>query len=343
MKPKKTKEKKRINIINNRGLIIGIILGIIVFTATVYGATTLFLSEDVSYDNTTSGLSSTNVQDALDELNTRMQGCNSGGNSNSELELGDYFSLTPDANTYTISPATTGYSSNQIILPSELTLWRVIDVHTDGRVDAVSEYVSSTVVYFIGTTGYANFVGGLQTIAEQYAKSGYTTSTRMMGYGGQTKTIQDTSKFDGTNNKAPSTSSTATPTTGVGGEDQTVNTLGDTLYLRDYLLVQNVYQQDNNEDNYCSTGVCAYQVGTTTKTIYWLASRRFHYSYLTLFYFDGRHITDRGSISSNDIRYYYNSWRNGSAANTVRPIITLKTGVSIASGNGTKDSPYVFN
>lgn len=38
---------------------------------TVYAATILFASNQVSYDNTTSGLSSTNVQGALDELYTR--------------------------------------------------------------------------------------------------------------------------------------------------------------------------------------------------------------------------------------------------------------------------------
>lgn len=55
-------------LIGNIKTVIAFILGGIVFgTIGVYAATTL-LSQSVYYDNTTSGASSTNVQDALDEL-----------------------------------------------------------------------------------------------------------------------------------------------------------------------------------------------------------------------------------------------------------------------------------
>ena len=67
MKMKKIKEIIK----NNIKLVIGIIIGGIVFgTIGVYAATTL-LSQPVYYNNTNSGASSTNVQGALDELYTR--------------------------------------------------------------------------------------------------------------------------------------------------------------------------------------------------------------------------------------------------------------------------------
>ena len=56
---------------SNIKLIIGILIGMVLSITTVYAATILFASNQVSYDNTTSGLSSTNVQGALDELYTR--------------------------------------------------------------------------------------------------------------------------------------------------------------------------------------------------------------------------------------------------------------------------------
>ena len=60
--------KNKKNIIKN---ILCFVLGGIVFgTIGVYAATTL-LSQSVSYNNTTSGASSTNVQGALDELYTK--------------------------------------------------------------------------------------------------------------------------------------------------------------------------------------------------------------------------------------------------------------------------------
>lgn len=63
---KSIKEKTKSNIKFIIGLIVGLTL-----TGGAYAATILFDSEEVSYDNTTSGLTSTNVQDALTELNTK--------------------------------------------------------------------------------------------------------------------------------------------------------------------------------------------------------------------------------------------------------------------------------
>ena len=256
------------------------------------------------------------------------------------VNLGDYISLTPDKSTYTISSSLTGYTSDQTITPNELTLWRVISKNDDDSVDVVSEYVSSTGVYFRGVQGYANFVGGLQTIAEQYAKEGYTQSTRMMGYDGQTLTISDTSAFDGSTNTAPGTTTTPDPETETG-EEYSGGVLGDTLYLKDYQLVSNVYKTD--AATYEDTGLKAYKVGTTTATEYWLSSRRFGYDSATLFYFRGRRVNNDGNLSYRNLRNFFNKWGDSSLSSSVRPIITLNSGVSIASGSGTSASPYVLN
>lgn len=60
---KNVKEK----IIKNKKYILGIITGILISGTTVY-ATTVISAVNVSYSNTTSSLSSTNVQEAIDEL-----------------------------------------------------------------------------------------------------------------------------------------------------------------------------------------------------------------------------------------------------------------------------------
>ena len=52
----------------NYKFILGIVIGLIWSSGIAYAATILFDSDEVSYDNTTSGLSATNVQSALDEL-----------------------------------------------------------------------------------------------------------------------------------------------------------------------------------------------------------------------------------------------------------------------------------
>ena len=52
----------------NYKFILGIVIRLIWSSGIAYAATILFDSDEVSYDNTTSNLQSTNVQDALDEL-----------------------------------------------------------------------------------------------------------------------------------------------------------------------------------------------------------------------------------------------------------------------------------
>ena len=322
--------KRILKLLNsNKKFILGIILGILLTSTTVYAVTALATS--ISYDNTSSGLNSTNVQGALDELYTMAKT----KIPDTPFKLGDYFTLVPDASTFTIKAATTGYDTDQTITPNELTLWRVIDIHSDGSVDAVSEYTSSTEVYFEGTTGFTNYVGVLQTIAAQYAKAEYTISTRMMGYAGQTPTIVDTSAFDGTTGDEPFPSNTRTPLTGTG-QEYSGGVLGDTLYLKDYLLVNNVYN-----------GVIANKVGTSTANKYFLSSR--YYRSGSLFGFGIRYvnntIVNNSPLNATFIREHkpsgsFNNYYNGFA---VRPIITLKSGVTIALGSGTKDSPYTLS
>ena len=325
--------------------IICFIIGIfITVAATFYATETKYSSSNVTYDNTSSELSSTNIQAAIDELKGKID--------RRGFKLGDYFTMVPDSSSYTIKSSTTGYDTDQTINPSELKLWRVIDIHSDGSVDAVSEYVSSTAVYFRGATGYANFVGGLQTIATQYAKVGYTIDTRMMGYGGQTATIQPKSStctgtcqttttyaFDGSKDTAPSTTETPSPYTGVG-QEYNGGVLGDTLYLKDIQLVGNVYKTDTTK--YGNYGLKAYKVNaTTTNGNYWLASRRFNYYSAAFFYWYGRFV-DSGSLDSDSLRGFYSRWYDNFRSYSVRPIITLKSGIQIAGGSGTITSPYTI-
>lgn len=59
--------KKFIVLLKNK-IIIAFILGLIISGSGVYAATILYNSNQVGYDNASSGFASTNVQDAIDEL-----------------------------------------------------------------------------------------------------------------------------------------------------------------------------------------------------------------------------------------------------------------------------------
>ena len=256
------------------------------------------------------------------------------------LKVGDYVEMTPTKTSYTISSSSTGYDTDQTINPSELKLWRIIDIHSDGSFDAVSEYVSSTDVYLKGAVGYANFVGLLNTIAAQYQNSEYTIGARHMGYDGQTEYITNTSAFDGSQNTTPEVFTTDVPTTGTGVE-YSGGVLGDTLYLKDYQLVGNVYKSDTS--TYGSTGLKAYDVSATSAARpYWLASRGYRYLSLTDFFFYGRDIRIDGSLEITYMRSFDSGWGDGSFPNRFRPILTLKSGLTVSGGSGTKASPYTL-
>ena len=328
----------------NYKVVIGIIIGI---TISIGIGVSAVATKDITYDNSKSGLTSTNLQGAIDELNEKAKKINHcaeiSGNA-VKFKVGDYVQMTPRSTSYTTDTSMTGYTSTQTIYPSELKLWRVIRINSDNTVDMVSEYVSSVDVYFEGKTGYQNYVGYLNTIAHQYENSCYTIESRYMGYDGtQTPYITDTSALNLTS--APQTSDTSNSNVTSATE---VKGLGDIGYKTDYNLV-----------NTALGTLVANKVGTTTAKAYWLASR--HYSYFhdhayddvynTYWTFRGRYIYTSGSLD-NRYLYSYGSGpligctgcpRSDSYGAAVRPIVTLKSGVKASSGDGSSSSsPYVL-
>lgn len=262
------------------------------------------------------------------------------------LSVGKYFTLVPDEATATTNIA--GFSGSA--QTSDQTLWRIININDDDTIDAVSEYVSTTKFAVRGTDSYKNYVAGLQDIASKYAKTGYTVRTRMLGYNGQTLSISDTSAFDGTLNPVdnpslspPSTTSTPTITTGTG-EEYSGGVLGDTLYVKDYQLVSNVYKSDTS--TYGSNGMKAYDsLGTAAN--YFLVRRSYKYDNSDgSFAFDIYSMSTSDNFSRTPTRYYTTStgWNDNGSSFGVRPIITLDSSVTASSsGSGTKTDPYILN
>ena len=302
-------------------MLVGLVIGIFLSVTGVYAATTYIGNGvDLTYDNSKSGLSSTNVQDALDELYGKS--CPDGYvclKKKSTLSLGDYVSMTPTKSSYTTDTSKTGYTSTQTINPQELNLWRVIKLNDDGTVEMISKHVSSTAIYFKGQTGYQNFVGYLNVLASQYENSTYTKGSRYFGYNGQTEYITDTSKFT---NPAPWTCSTGkscNSTEELGG--------GDELYTTDYNLINTVL----------GTRVAATPGGSSAS--YWIASRYYHYSSSDTYRWAGRYV-DNSESSHYNFLCSYNSSRfyTYSYDYSLRPIVVLKSGLKYY-GVGTEDYP----
>ena len=314
---------------NFKYILITIITMFILTITSIYAANTISGSQ-VTYDNTSSRLSSTNVQGALDEIYTSIStstACPEGyfcKEKKTSPIAGDYVKMTPTLTSYTTDTSKTGYTSTQTINPSELNLWRVLKVNSDGTIEMISEYTSSTLVYFRGQTGYLNFVGYLNELASKYENSKYTIGSRYVGYNGQTEYITDTSKI--TSTTAPWTSLTGSNTVESQGG-------GDTLYQNDYNLIKSVLGT-----------VVANKVGTGNASSYWLASRYYSYNSSTSWYYNGRCIDAIGNLSNGYLYYYRSgSFKTSNNSNALRPIVILKSGISYTPAVGTSEDPFVLN
>ncbi len=247
------------------------------------------------------------------------------------VQLGDYVEMTPTSTSYTISKSMTGYSADQTINPSELNLWRVININEDGTVEMVSEYVSSTVVYLTGQTGYNNLVLTLQTIASQYANDAYTISTRHVGYNGQTYQVPGGNlSVCGKNIWNNGNNPTLEP-----------KGCGDAWYTKDTNLIKN------------SLNTLTSKIfGTNENATYWLCSRGFatndYYYYLVNIvssigdaYTASASPSEKNWLYTNDTSILSSSHPSTqSFGYRVRPIVTLKTNVLYEKGKGTKENPY---
>ena len=312
---------------NLKKIILAIAIGFLLSGVVVSAAEVLY-SKNFTYSTSNSTLKSTNVQGAIDELATKSKSyCPSKYKCyklHKTPEPGDYVKMTPTLTSYTTDTSKTGYTSTQTINPSELNLWRVLKVNSNGTIEMISEYTSSTYVYFKGQTGYQNFVGYLNVLASKYENSKYTKGSRYVGYNGQTEYITNTSKIDSTT--APWTSSTRSSTTeSLGG--------GDTLYQDDYNLMQTVLGTR-----------AANKVGTSSASCYWLASRYYSYSSSTNWYYIGLDSCTLGHVSAYALYYYSSgSFNTGSLSTALRPIVILKSGITYTPALGTSDDPFVLN
>ena len=321
-------------------------------------STILFDSANVNYDNTNSGLTSTKVQDAIDELYTAANTCTTNLGtcqsdlatcqsqipptcSNSPFHVGDYIDMTPTSTSYAPDRnlrSDDGSATAATLNPSELNVWRVIRINGDCTVEMVSEYVSSQELDFWGKKGYQNLIYVLNEIAKQYANTTYTLNPstapdgafRNVGYDGQTKQITNTTRIDDTTLGA-SGGAWYQKTTSMNGEESLGG--GDQGYLTDLKLMEDA-----------GISLVAYKYNTAFTYSYWLASRLYDWTSDYRWVFNARFVSINGSISSNELwAKSKSSFGVSNGYNHVRPIITLKSNITHSSGSGTSASHYTLS
>ena len=324
--------KKIINFIKDYAF--GFIIGALLFTGiSVYALNKIYAtSVDIDTTNISELSSGSTLNDALNGLYKKANSttCPSGYKcytKKSTPQVGDYIKMKPTSTSYKTDTSKTGFTNKQTINPSELDTWRVIKVNSDGTIEVVSENISSTAVYFKGQTGYKNLVGYLNVLATQYQNSKYTIKARHMGYNGQTEYLTDTaSTVDGAATTPPWTCSTGYSCNLVESKGG-----GDELYQNDTNLVKNAI----------GTLVAPSKGGSAN--YYWLASRYYRYDSSANWYYSGRGIYASGSVNSYDLYSYSSGFSVCNGGSRLRPILTLKSGISYTSALGTSDDPFVLS
>ncbi len=237
------------------------------------------------------------------------------------VNIGDYISYTPILDHYEVTKPSTAHTSNQMIHPSELNLWRVIRKNVDGSIDLVSEYISSTRISFKGKEDYKNYVGTLNRIANSYETPGITSGSRSMGYDGQTEFISDESKLNET--IAPWGSDSSASSTPKGSEREAQGG-GSSLAILDRQLVMQATGKEN---------LAAYNVSDISQfDYYWIADRFYYYKDDSHWGFNFCHVDKEGYVTNV-----------AQSSMPVRPIVILKSGIQAISGDGTKGSPWKVN
>ncbi len=244
----------------------------------------------------------------------------------STIKLGDYISYTPSKTSYTINKTKTGSDDDtpQTINPSELKVWRVIKINSNGTVEILSENISSTNIEFEGQTGYKNLIGYLNELAKQYETTNITVGSRHIGYNGQTETITNDSYFKAPAPWSCSTGQTCSP----DPDDYEKDGGGDTLYNADLNILDSIIGTRNAKR---PSGV---------QVSYWISGRYFSHYSNTRHYWIGRYMLTSGSLGSNHLTGFNNgTLTKASRSFAIRPIVTLKAGLDY-SGEGTESNPW---
>ena len=290
--------------------LIGFILGLISACTISVIAATYFPSNDVTYDNTKSGLISTNVQGAIDEL---YGVCTVKPPAGEQIIENAGLEKDPYECRYFFTGAN---PNNYITFNNEEAGWRIVSVECDGTIKIMkNESIGNTVWDSSGKNNWAR-------------PASLNTSLNGTYYNGLNSTAQSqivakdwsigAVTWDNNNLATQITNENATKWNGK------VALVTVSEYLRSNSNKNNCGSFSLNNDNYNSC-VNTGWMDTTAVTSWWTLSPRAGRSSYS-FYVDSN-----GAVFNDNVSDYYNY--------AVRPALYLSSEVTL-TGSGTQSDPY---
>ena len=299
------KENKKQYLKNN---IISFVIGTMIFGAIGIYAVVTFPSNEVSYDNTSSGLSSTNVKDAIDEL---YKSCN----KTLASQIIEIAGLEKDP--YECRYFFTGANpNNYITFNNETAGWRIISAECDGTIkimhmESIGKIAwdttnsndwtrPATLNTYLNNTYYNSLISATkEQIVSHNFSIGYLSNVTNLNaqiYGENSKTW---------NGKV------ALPTV--------------SEYIRTNSN-QATCSLDNLTDN---SSIC--------KRTNWMYSN-YNWWTLTYYYTYSTNVHAASLITNNNTIAYSNVPNQ----NSIRPVVYLSSDIKITGGTGTQSDPYTI-
>ena len=303
------------------------VLAALLFGTIGVSAATYFPSNDVTYDNTESGLESMNVQGAIDELYGKAQQCSSNSNDRVEdmggtttsggdglykdvYEAGRYFFKGKNPNNY-------------ITFNEETAGWRIMSLESDGTIkimkiasignrvwdDSSNDWRSSDLNTYLNETYYnsLNSTARGQVVLHNFNIGAYPFYNQNPNYGDSTD--------------------------GINAENEQVwnGNVG--------LATVSEYLRSNSNTNYCRTITLNNINYNTCKNTNWMFNNS---HWWTMSASTSR--TNYVFYLNSNILYGYSSYTNDLVDSSygVHPVVYLSSSVKL-SGSGTQSDPYTIS
>ena len=291
--------------------IIGFIVGVILCTGTFVYAAVTFPSNEVSYDNTESGLSSTDVQGAIDEL----YGVCTAKPPGEQIIEDNGLEKDPYECRYFFTGAN---PNNYVTFNGEPAGWRIISVGCDGTIKIMRTLSIGNRAWDSSNSNNWARPASLNT----YLNGTYLNSLSSEAQGQIVASDYSIGAVTRNNNDLAGQVNDENSTTWNG--KIALPTLSE--YLRTNSN-SNCKTLNFNNNNY---GTCKNTTWMFNNGNWWTLSPSFYDFDLSYYVF---------CVSSSGIEYNYADARYASVA--VRPAITLSSDVKL-SGSGTQSDPYTL-
>ena len=324
---------------------LGFILGALIFGTTGVLAVTYYASKDVTYDNTESGMTSENVQDAIDEL-YQVANANSASDSliDKVVTSGDgLYEDSYEENVYTYRGAN---PNNYVIFNGES--WRIVSVNTsDNTIKIIRSSVSVLESRVYDSNGRYN--------SSQYCD--YSDGCKIYG---STSSLYNTSgsaistlarEVNGTKYALPSKES-AMSTYLNGTYYNSLNATARSMIVNGEYKAAPV-SSDSASDiseqiGYASEAIWKGKVGLLDVTEYMRATTGSSVSSNNWLRISDNYWTmsPYSSSSSRSVWFVrsagslFNTYANNKSG--VRPVVTLSSNIQIKGGVGSSSDPYIL-